>query len=146
MTREEEIQEIWEEKYKHLPQGCSDKLTLEEICYTFFEFGWLAADKNQIGNARNWMSKCATLQQEVDALNEKLANVSIIKWQEETPCEECLCLVTLDDGSVHFDLFTQDEVYCGNEVWGWANNLIADVIAWCKLSDIQPYKDKEETK
>ena len=66
---------------------------------------------------------------------------SIIKWYTGTPCEECLCLVTLDDGSVQFDLFTRDEDYFGNEVWGWANNLIADVIAWCPLSEIEPYKE-----
>lgn len=46
MTREEQIKELWEKAYKHLPQDCSDKLTLEEICCMFFELGWRAADEN----------------------------------------------------------------------------------------------------
>lgn len=46
MTREEQIKELWEKAYKHLPQDCSNQLTLEEICCMFFELGWRAADEN----------------------------------------------------------------------------------------------------
>lgn len=46
MTREEQIKELWEKAYKHLPQDCSNVLTLEEICGGFFELGWRAADEN----------------------------------------------------------------------------------------------------
>ena len=46
MTREEQIKELWEKAYKHLPQDCSNELTLEEICGMFFELGWRASDEN----------------------------------------------------------------------------------------------------
>lgn len=42
------MKELWEKAYKHLPQDCSNKLTLEEICCMFFELGWQAADENPI--------------------------------------------------------------------------------------------------
>ena len=32
-----------------------------------------------------WMSKCVSLQQELDIANEKLANVSIIHWHTGEP-------------------------------------------------------------
>lgn len=55
MTREEQIKELWEKAYKHLPQYCSNQLTLEEICCMFFELGWRAADESMIDKACEWI-------------------------------------------------------------------------------------------
>lgn len=59
---------------------------------------------------------------------------SIIKWQTEEAKEEGTYIVTYKNGEVDFDVFMS--------VNGWAG--ILKVIAWCKLSDIEPYKKKEE--
>ena len=66
---------------------------------------------------------------------------SVIKWQTGEPKEDGEYLVSTVDGDVCRDelrsLYSEDEMKC------WVYNE-GDVIAWCKMSDIEPYK--EETK
>lgn len=88
-----------------------------------------------------WMSKCASLQQEVDVLNEKLANVSIIHWQTGEPEENGEYLVSLEDGSVCRDEWR--ELYCEDDIKCWVYNE-GEVTAWCKLSDIETYKKEKK--
>ena len=57
---------------------------------------------------------------------------STIKWQTEEAQEEGTYIVTYENGEVDFDVFMG--------VNGWVG--ILKVIAWCKLSDIEPYKEK----
>ena len=86
-----------------------------------------------------WMSKCASLQQEVDVLNEKPSNESLIKWQTGELKESGIYLVTTSNNMVR-------TAYWNNSCWLF-NDLpfsTQKVKAWCKLSDIQPYKEETE--
>lgn len=92
-------------------------------------------------NINYWMSKCASLQQEVDVLNEKLANASVIKWQTGEPKENDVYFVSLVFGNS--EVTTLLNYYRGV----WLNFKSSEfpsefVIAWCKLSNIEPYKGK----
>jgi hypothetical protein len=86
-----------------------------------------------------WVAKCASLQQEVDVLNEKLANASVIKWHTGEPKEGGYYLITTDCGRITTDLW---RIFPNRNYWEFRGKF--DIKAWCKLSDIQPYK--EETK
>ena len=79
-----------------------------------------------------WMSKCASLQQEVDVLNEKLANVSVVKWQTGEPPINGVFLVVYKGYVCVFER--------SREFWIFHGKIISDkdTTAWCKLSDIQP--------
>lgn len=61
---------------------------------------------------------------------------SQIKWQTGEPEEEICHLITLKTGIVIPAIWSQ------KEGWHSENNLFRfyNVIAWCKLSDIKPYK------
>ena len=62
---------------------------------------------------------------------------STIKWQTGEPKEFGLYLVTLNDGSI-----ATDEWYNFSDVDDW-HYFWNEVKAWCKLSDIQPYKKEK---
>lgn len=61
---------------------------------------------------------------------------SIIKWQTGLPNIEGEYLVTEDTGDVVVDYRCVLEHY---QYWEQHRN--DEVIAWCKLSDIEPYKE-----
>jgi len=91
-------------------------------------------DESLLESINYWMSKCAFLQQEVDVLNEKLANASVIKWKTGEPKENGIYLVTTTRGIVR-------TAYWNTCCW-LINDLPFSTLkikAWCKLSDIQPY-------
>lgn len=60
---------------------------------------------------------------------------SIIKWQTGEPKESGSYLVTLRFGLIEEDSWN-------NIIQRWSRNN-GEVIAWCKLSDIEPYKEEE---
>lgn len=62
---------------------------------------------------------------------------SVIKWQTGVPKEEGKYLVTTKDGKI------QSGVYIATLRYGHHWVLIGDenVIAWCPLSEIEPYKE-----
>ena len=62
---------------------------------------------------------------------------STIKWQTGEPKEFGLYLVTLNDGSI-----ATEEWYKFSDVDDW-HYFWNEVKAWCKLSDIQPYKKEK---
>lgn len=64
---------------------------------------------------------------------------SIIKWQTGEPKERGYYLVTLTNNKVELD------EYCGiiEDELGWFEHEEDEIIAWCKLSDIKPYKEEE---
>lgn len=103
--------------------GSVSSLTYEE---------WLEAKKqNNVKESINyWMSKCVSLQQEVDVLNEKLANASLIKWRTGEPKKTGGYLITTKTGVVCHDYW-----FCSIKKW---ERHLWDVLAWCPLSDIQP--------
>ena len=62
---------------------------------------------------------------------------SIIKWQKGEPKEEGYYLVTLKTPiCIIVDV-------CNYEEYGWSYCGNCKVIAWCKLSDIEPYKEEQ---
>jgi hypothetical protein len=59
---------------------------------------------------------------------------STINWQKGTPNEIYVsCLVTLDNGIVTTDTYTFDS---------WRHYDKEEIVAWCPLKDIEPYKEK----
>lgn len=67
---------------------------------------------------------------------------SIINWQTGEPKKEGMYIVTLLNGSVALDecivIDNTDEEDIA--IWRYWDE---DVIAWCKLTDIEPYKEEE---
>lgn len=61
---------------------------------------------------------------------------SVIKWQTDLPDIEGEYLVTEDTGEITADCWCVLEHY-----QYWAQHRDSEVIAWCKLSDIEPYKE-----
>ena len=64
---------------------------------------------------------------------------SVIKWQTGEPKEGGSYLITTLNGKVCYDYW---RVFPNSSYWEYRSKF--DVKAWCKLSDIEPYK--EETK
>lgn len=64
---------------------------------------------------------------------------SVIKWQTGEPKESGLYLVTTYYGKVKVDEFCHYSV-SGKEYGTFIK--YADPVAWCKLSDIEPYKEE----
>ena len=62
---------------------------------------------------------------------------SVIKWQTGAPNEPGQYIVTTWDGLVDYDVAYRHRD--GYLFWGFYNN----VLAWCKLSNIEPYKEEE---
>lgn len=56
---------------------------------------------------------------------------SVIKWQTGIPKEVKRYIVTIDDGRVTYSCWT------GISWSDWNKS----IIAWCPLSDIEPYKE-----
>ena len=62
---------------------------------------------------------------------------NIINWQTGTPLENGMYLVTLSSGDVTTDIWLG---ICHR--WYEYDDNLEQVIAWCKLSDIEPYKSE----
>lgn len=80
-----------------------------------------------------WIARCAILEQELDMMKEQ----SIVKWQTGEPKEEGAYLLTIDGVSKSFITIGW---YCYST--GWLNYTNRLGTAWCKLSDIEPYKEE----
>lgn len=61
---------------------------------------------------------------------------SVIKWQTGFPGIEGEYLVTEDNGNVDTDCWVVLEHYSY-----WVGHRDDKVVAWCKVSDIEPYKE-----
>jgi hypothetical protein len=61
---------------------------------------------------------------------------SVIKWQTGKPKESGSYIVTLRFGLIEEDSWN-------NIIQRWSRNN-GEVIAWCKLSDIKPYKEESK--
>lgn len=66
---------------------------------------------------------------------------SVIKWQTGEPKERGEYLVTLLSGNVRLAEFYKYEV-ADKEYWDCIPYDLLCVKAWCKLSDIEPYKEE----
>lgn len=68
---------------------------------------------------------------------------SLIRWQTREPTKEGKYIVTLLGGAVTVDELYSYEYIKGSRTtikYAWRRNFQDAVIAWCKLSDIKPYK------
>lgn len=61
---------------------------------------------------------------------------SIINWQTGEPKEGGYYLITDFYGHIATDMW---RIFPNRRGWEYRNKV--DVIAWCKLSDIKPYKE-----
>ena len=68
---------------------------------------------------------------------------SVIKWQTGKPKEEGSYLVTTIFGHVTFDNWMSKYIEGGSYCEWSLYNGYKEVRAWCKLSDIKPYKEEE---
>ena len=66
--------------------------------------------------------------------------VSKVEWQTGVPKERGAYIVSLANGEVGYDYFG----FWDSVKWVWQFNMDSEVKAWCKLSNIEPYKGKEE--
>lgn len=62
---------------------------------------------------------------------------SVIKWQTGEPKEGGYYLITTDSDRITTDLW---RIFPNRSNWEYRNKF--EVVAWCKLSDIEPYKDE----
>lgn len=69
---------------------------------------------------------------------------SVVEWQTGNPTEEGECIVTLDNGVVTYDEYCCATDGDGDDMFFWRYWDEDKVVAWCKLSNIKPYKEKEE--
>ena len=79
-----------------------------------------------------WIALCASLEQELDMMKEQ----SIVKWQTGEPKEGGAYLITTYNGKVFADYWRVFPNHCD---WDYRDKF--NVKAWCKLSDIEPYKE-----
>lgn len=86
------------------------------------------------------ISKILDEEREYRPLFKPVNKESVIKWQTGTPKESGEYLVSLEDGTVCRDEWRK--LYCDDEIQCWVYNE-GEVIAWCKLSDIEPYMRKQ---
>lgn len=80
-----------------------------------------------------WIARCASLEQELDMMKEQ----SIVKWQTGEPKESGSYLVFIKG---EFSDYTTFAMY--NTLTGWYHWKKEEITAWCKLSDIEPYKEE----
>ena len=73
--------------------------------------------------------------------NEGKKKYSIVHWQTGEPKERGVYLVTLLNGKVRVADFYQYKID-DKEYWNCIPYGIVGVKAWCKLNDIEPYKDE----
>ena len=63
---------------------------------------------------------------------------SVIKWQTGEPLYVGMYITTLRNGDISYDCWSVDKY--GIKRWVKQER----VVAWCKLSDIEPYKPKDD--
>lgn len=61
---------------------------------------------------------------------------SIIHWHTVEPKDVGQYLVTFNSGEIGIG------IWCANKLW--QRYVIDNIIAWCKLSDIEPYKEEKK--
>lgn len=70
-------------------------------------------------------------------LEEYKRGLSAVKWQTGEPKEGGYYLITTDSGRITTDLW---RIFPNRSNWEYRNKF--EVRAWCKLSDIEPYKEE----
>lgn len=88
------------------------------------------------------ISKILDDEREYRPLLKPVNKESVIKWQTGQPKEEGEYLVTLFNGEITFNEYCCITNSDEEEEFFWSNWDDDSIIAWCKLSDIKPYKDE----
>ena len=70
--------------------------------------------------------------------NEGKKKYSIVHWQTGEPKEGGYYLITTDSGRITTDLW---RIFPNRSSWEYRDKF--GVVAWCKLSDIKPYKEEK---
>lgn len=99
-------------------------------------------DRSERMTSGNYMHNCAANKFSAKIIKSCVNNLTNggIQWQTGVPKENGEYLVSLEDGSVCRDEWR--ELYCEDDIKCWVYNE-GEVTAWCKLSDIKPYKEEE---
>ena len=63
---------------------------------------------------------------------------SIINWQKGEPKEKGMYLVSING---NYSIYVASAVYMHER--GWCHWEAEEIVAWCKLSDIEPCKEEE---
>lgn len=71
--------------------------------------------------------------------NEGKKKYSIVHWQTGEPKESGAYLITTYNGKVFADYW---RIFPNRSGWDYCDKF--DVKAWCKLSDIEPYKEEKK--
>ena len=75
--------------------------------------------------------------------NEGKKKYSIVHWKTGVPEEEGMYIISLTNGRVKVsECILVDTEDCESLVWREFDD--EDIAAWCKLSDIEPYKEESE--
>lgn len=77
-----------------------------------------------------WIARCASLEQELDMMKEQ----STIKWRTGEPKSHGRYLIQTKDDGLQI-------AFWSSYVQSWSLYHNSEIIAWCKLSDIEPYKE-----
>ena len=71
--------------------------------------------------------------------NEENKKYSIIHWHTGEPKESGCYLITTDSGRITTDMW---RIFPNRSSWEYRNKF--QVVAWCKLSDVEPYKKEKK--
>ena len=155
MTKEqifELLREEIEEKTWKSQEGLTADTTLKELGFDSLdniELIMIAEKKTGLSIPDEDVEYVSSVGEMVDYLFERLKHgdevvapkkevVSDVRWQTGEPKQDGEYLVSLEDGSVCRDEWRV--LYGDDDMRGWVYNS-EDVIAWCKMSDIKPYKE-----
>ena len=70
--------------------------------------------------------------------NEENKKYSIIHWHTGEPKESGYYLITTDSGRITTDMW---RIFPNRSSWEYRKK--SQVVAWCKLSDVEPSKEEE---
>lgn len=88
------------------------------------------------------ISKILDEEREYRPLFKPVNKESVIKWQTGKPKEEGEYLVTLFNGEITFNEYCCITNSDEEEEFFWSNWDDDSIMAWCSLSDIEPYKNE----
>ena len=86
-----------------------------------------------------WMSRNGLKYNDSGISIKEETPISVIKWQKGEPKENGSYLVSIKG---NISEYTTCAIY--NIVTGWCHWKKEKITAWCKLSDIEPYKEEKQ--
>lgn len=95
-------------------------------------------DRSERMTSGNYMHNCAANKFSAKIIKSCVNNLTNggIQWQTGEPKEVGQYLVTFNSGEIGIG------IWCANKLW--QRYVIDNIVAWCKLSDIEPYKEEKK--